>query len=403
MTETKKMEMAIGTFVIAAGLVVALLILFLGDTFNPFRETYTVVVHINHVGDLRTGAPVKLGGVRIGRVKDISLPKGGAILVTATIDKTVPLNDRTEAMIATSGLVGDTFLEFTSAEGAPLPTEGTLTVQGRGPVKTEEILMQVRDIGVNVQALVKDLTDVIGEEQFKQNIHDTVQNTAGATQAAERFLLDLQRTSENIYAASDDIRKTADTVRGMSEDIKNTVVKTLTNPENVESVQQALANVRKSSEDAVELTRRLDNIFSRADELFSDEEPKIRASVENVNAIVEDLRGKLAMIDPNKGILKYFTTEEFNQKIESVFGELTSLVKNVNSLFAGTTRIEFFRSYVQGSRLASRRERELVRLGMRTVKEQEDEEYRAEQERMKGRGVELPEILAGPEEGSSQP
>lgn len=77
---------------------------------------------------LRSGAPVELSGVEVGKVSDLSLD-GDKVLVTFEVGTDIALGDRTEAAVKTKSLLGAKYLELTSrgdgALTAPIPLDRT--------------------------------------------------------------------------------------------------------------------------------------------------------------------------------------------------------------------------------------------------------------------------------------
>jgi phospholipid/cholesterol/gamma-HCH transport system substrate-binding protein len=64
-------------------------------------------------GGLTGDAAVQVSGFRVGKVESIALD-GPRVLIKFTVDKSIPLGDRTEAAIKTKGLLGTKILEVTS-------------------------------------------------------------------------------------------------------------------------------------------------------------------------------------------------------------------------------------------------------------------------------------------------
>jgi phospholipid/cholesterol/gamma-HCH transport system substrate-binding protein len=74
-----------------------------GSTYSAYFE---------EVGDLATGAPVQVSGLRTGQVKHISLTPQG-VLITFTVADNVRLGERTEASIKSKSLLGTKVFEVT--------------------------------------------------------------------------------------------------------------------------------------------------------------------------------------------------------------------------------------------------------------------------------------------------
>jgi phospholipid/cholesterol/gamma-HCH transport system substrate-binding protein len=75
-------------------------------------ETYAVTARFSNVGDLKSRAPVKIGGVTVGLVENISLdPVVFDAIVLMKIDQRFSdIPDDSGASILTSGVLGDRYI-----------------------------------------------------------------------------------------------------------------------------------------------------------------------------------------------------------------------------------------------------------------------------------------------------
>ncbi len=108
-----RLEFAVGTFLLLA--LASLLILALASTNRKFGfggDSYPLKARFSNLGQLRQSAPVKIGGVVVGQVGDITLdPARFESVVTLDIDsryKDLPAD--TSAGIFTSGLLGENYV-----------------------------------------------------------------------------------------------------------------------------------------------------------------------------------------------------------------------------------------------------------------------------------------------------
>jgi phospholipid/cholesterol/gamma-HCH transport system substrate-binding protein len=109
-----RLEFAVGAFLLLS--LASLMVLALASTNRSFGFSdgghYELKARFSNLGQLRLQAPVKIGGVVIGRVSDIALdPKQFDSLVTLRIeDKYQDLPADTAAGIFTSGLLGENYV-----------------------------------------------------------------------------------------------------------------------------------------------------------------------------------------------------------------------------------------------------------------------------------------------------
>ena len=108
-----RLEFAVGAFLLLA--LASLLVLALASTNGKFsfgQHTYPLKAHFTNLGQLRTSAPVKVGGVVIGNVADIQLDpvKFDAVVTLAIDDRYKDLPTDTSAGILTGGLLGESYI-----------------------------------------------------------------------------------------------------------------------------------------------------------------------------------------------------------------------------------------------------------------------------------------------------
>ncbi len=83
------------------------------------------------------GSNVRVLGVAIGRV-DSTTPDGSMVKVTMTIDRKVPIPAKARAVVVTSGVVADRYIQFTPAyTGGPQMADGTVIPVSRTAVPLE--------------------------------------------------------------------------------------------------------------------------------------------------------------------------------------------------------------------------------------------------------------------------
>lgn len=122
-----RIEFAVGAFLLLA--LASLLVLAMTSTNGKLGwfggDDYEITARFSNLGPLRPNAPVKIGGVAIGRVSHITLdPVKLDSVVTLAIDKRyddLPVD--TSAAILTSGLLGESYIGLQPG-GDPEPLKG---------------------------------------------------------------------------------------------------------------------------------------------------------------------------------------------------------------------------------------------------------------------------------------
>ena len=109
-----KVEFLVGAFMLAGiAAILALALQVAGLSFKPEGETYTLRAHFDTIGGLKVRSPVKVGGVVVGRVSDITLDaKSQVPIVSLQMQKSAGEFSETSTLsILTSGLLGERVFE----------------------------------------------------------------------------------------------------------------------------------------------------------------------------------------------------------------------------------------------------------------------------------------------------
>jgi len=113
MGNTRNREIAVGVFV-AIGLVALLMLSLQVSNISNFTrgEGYTLLARFDNIGGLKVKSPIKIGGVRIGRVTDITydLNNYEAIVSMRIQKKQNRIPDDTIANIYTAGMLGEQYI-----------------------------------------------------------------------------------------------------------------------------------------------------------------------------------------------------------------------------------------------------------------------------------------------------
>lgn len=112
----KKIELWVGVFVIGAALSMAILAFSVaGLSFKGEGRSYTLTASFSNIGGLKVRAPVKLGGVVVGRVEEISLDTDSymPIVRLAMFENKGIYPETSSLSILTSGLLGEQYIGIT--------------------------------------------------------------------------------------------------------------------------------------------------------------------------------------------------------------------------------------------------------------------------------------------------
>ncbi|MDY0971290.1 outer membrane lipid asymmetry maintenance protein MlaD [Siccibacter turicensis] len=170
--QTKKYEIWVGVFMLLA-LLAGLFICLKAANVTSLRAepTYRIYATFDNIGGLKERSPVRIGGVVIGRVADISLdPKTYLPRVTMDIEEQYNhIPDTSSLAIRTSGLLGEQYLALNV--GFEDPELGTSILKEGGVIQDTKSAMV--------------LEDLIGQFLYKSNSGDNKNDADAPEQEPE--------------------------------------------------------------------------------------------------------------------------------------------------------------------------------------------------------------------------
>jgi phospholipid/cholesterol/gamma-HCH transport system substrate-binding protein len=161
--ETSK-DLLAGLFLLTGIGLFFLSIFVLGKERNLFGVFVPYNAFYSDVRGLNVGAPVRLGGIAVGRVAGIGLPEDindARVMVALEVQEQFATRIRTDstATIETQGLLGDKFINISGAgTGTQLPAAGTLA--SRESADLNNIIRKVEALADNATAGLQSVTDL---------------------------------------------------------------------------------------------------------------------------------------------------------------------------------------------------------------------------------------------------
>ncbi|ELV8632205.1 outer membrane lipid asymmetry maintenance protein MlaD [Vibrio vulnificus] len=149
MQQTRKTELWVGSFVLAGICAILVMIFQVADVKGlGSGNTYTLKAQFDNIGSLKVRSPVKVGGVVIGRVSDISLnPETLVPVVSMSINSLYNQFPETSSVqILTSGLIGEQYIGLVPGfvfEDEQMLKDGDFIEDTKSALVLEDLIGQV--------------------------------------------------------------------------------------------------------------------------------------------------------------------------------------------------------------------------------------------------------------------
>ena len=134
-------ELRVGVVVILSLVVLAFTILYIGGGGgSPLAPKYDIHALMTDVNGLKSGAPVRLGGVEVGTVTDVGFSEKypGQVEVTMSIEREVQdrITSASRITLGSLGLLGEKAVDITPGPGgSPIADGGYVRAAARRPVQ----------------------------------------------------------------------------------------------------------------------------------------------------------------------------------------------------------------------------------------------------------------------------
>lgn len=125
----RTVQTTVGFFVIMGLLLVAFMIMRIGEVSIIGDKSYSLFARFTSVSGLRVGSAVEMMGIKIGEVEQLAIDqKGKAAVVELKIRKDIEVLEDATAAIVTAGLIGEKFVKIDAGgHGEVLQPGATIT------------------------------------------------------------------------------------------------------------------------------------------------------------------------------------------------------------------------------------------------------------------------------------
>src|ERR1700759_666059 len=153
----------VGIFMLIVLAILGFFILRIEDVkWNEAASTKKINVVFDSVAGLDNKSPVRVAGVRVGKVDQIKLRPDGRAQVTLSVEKDVQLHSDASAKVSNLGLLGEKYVELDpGSNGTPLLSDQqAITLRGSQPASIDDVTNQISAIAGDVKAITASLRTV---------------------------------------------------------------------------------------------------------------------------------------------------------------------------------------------------------------------------------------------------
>jgi phospholipid/cholesterol/gamma-HCH transport system substrate-binding protein len=264
------------TFAVVMAVLTAFLFFIFGQVRTGPTNGYSAI--FSDASRLAPGDTVRVAGLRVGTVQDVSLQADRKVLVKFDADRNIQLTTGTKAAIRYLNLVGDRYLELVDSPGSTkiLPVGSQLPEDRTTPALDLDLLLGgLKPViqGLNpqdVNALTASLVQVF------QGQGGTLESLLSNTSSFSNSLADNNQVIEQLI---DDLRAVLDTLSKDGDDFSVAI-------DRLEQLIKGLSNDRDSIGTAIE---QLDKGTASVADLLGQARPPLAGTVEQLNSLATNI------------------------------------------------------------------------------------------------------------------
>lgn len=133
------LELVVGLFIIVGVVCLGYLSIKLGKMEIVGERGYNLYALFSNVGGLKTGSPIVIAGVDVGRVKSITIENYQARVVLS-LPKDIKIQEDAIVTVKAKGLIGEKYIEITPGGSEKIIKPGGRIRETQSSVDLEELL-----------------------------------------------------------------------------------------------------------------------------------------------------------------------------------------------------------------------------------------------------------------------
>lgn len=154
-------EAQVGVFVLV-GLITFVLVLFWMTDPATFRGRYMLVTEVTNAGGVRSGDPIQMRGVNVGRVHGFEMVENSRVYITMEIEGEWGIPRGSETKMGEAGLFGGRVLEIEQGAG-PGDYADFDTIPGESAVGSG-LMSTVDDLSIQASEVLTSLNSMLSQE-----------------------------------------------------------------------------------------------------------------------------------------------------------------------------------------------------------------------------------------------
>ena len=278
-----KEEVKAGIIIVSAIAILSVFIVLIGggQFFQKYDNYY---VKVMNAAGLETGAQVKLGGVRIGRIMDIRPPlkPGEPVTIEIGLKKGAILYEGTKALITQVGFVGDIYLLLSVNNTTSRILKPGDVIPSEELMQMDILMAKINVLSTSVERLVNDVDKLFNEKNVK-GIEALIGNTNSAILSSTSSI---EKVASSLKVSTDKLERVLNEVEDLLKSNKGDVSQLLKKArEDIEKAGDMIKSIEKTSKS---VDRAVDHQSKNLDHLVN----SMTRTTEELQDLLQEIKNK---------------------------------------------------------------------------------------------------------------
>jgi phospholipid/cholesterol/gamma-HCH transport system substrate-binding protein len=297
--------------------------------------------NFDDVDGLVTGAKVRIAGVVVGNVADITLSKTGTAFVHMYVDDSLILPANVVAQVASSGIIGEKFISL-STDFAP---EGVLKkeeekVPSKKSASVEDMAENFARISADLEQVTASLRSALGGSENAEKLNRIVNSMEKIGSKLEHVLTDevepgqvkniVNNLSEFSTALNENDNQILSDLKSASQSLKVILA------DNEENAGELISHLGVAARNLANITDRLEKGEGTLGRLMSADS----TALEDLDIAMADLKTVMAKLSNGEGTIGRLINDP--SIVDKVDNALSSFSQITNRIDAFRTEVDFY-------------------------------------------------------------
>ncbi len=231
---------------------------------------------------------VRLSGVLVGKVIKIA-NEGTSVTVTMEVDSDVKIPKQSKVSIASSGVMGEKFINFQPKVDNGEYLENGAYLYGSEEAGMDQMFEGMTRVMEEVEGLLKDVHAILGDDTFKKSVVEMSNNMSEASAHVNNLTKSFEKIAvDNEALFNDMVLQMNGAMAGMNQTMANVEHMTANldkfagDPKTVEDLRTTLESIAKTSSSVASMAENMDK-FAGDPQVADD----LKATVSNARSISE--------------------------------------------------------------------------------------------------------------------